>query len=386
MSIKTFGIFSPSFEETTFNEIIAYFRDKEEIGLDSETMGFDPYTVDLLCLQIGDYDNQFIIHPSNVHMFKDFLEQKVLLGHNLKFDLLFLYYYNIFPNRVYDSFLAESILYCGIKNHKKGLAAVAKERVGVDLDKSVRDNIWKEGLSDRVIEYSADDVKYLSKIKESQTKELIEKGLIKTLELENEFTLVLAYIEFCGFKLDKPAWEKKVLRQKKELEEKEEELNQYILDNNISKYIDYQGDLFSSTLKPSINWNSSKQVINLFEDLGINVEIKEKGVVKKSVDSKVITKQKEKFNILPIYLKYKELEKVVSTYGDNFISQINPITGRIHTRFKQIMDTGRISSGGKNKETKESYPNMQNLPSDSETRSCFIAGEGNVLIVSDYSG
>ena len=63
---------------------------------------------------------------------------------------------------------------------------------------------------------------HLSKIKESQTKELIEKGLIKTLELENEFTLVLAYIEFCGFKLDKPAWEKKVLRQKKELEEKKE--------------------------------------------------------------------------------------------------------------------------------------------------------------------
>jgi DNA polymerase-1 len=50
------------------------------------------------------------------------------------------------------------------------------------------------------------------------------------------------------------------------------------------------------------------------------------------------------------------------------------------------MDTGRLSSGGKNKATKEEYINFQNIPSDKETRACFVAEEGNVLLVSDYSG
>ena len=48
--------------------------------------------------------------------------------------------------------------------------------------------------------------------------------------------------------------------------------------------------------------------------------------------------------------------------------------------------TLRLSSGGKDKEHKIDYINMQNLPSDEETRACFVAEEGNKWGSIDYKG
>ena len=385
--IKIVGIKSLDFEKSSISEVNEYFKDKEEVQLDLETFGFDCHTKDVMCVQLGDLTNQFVIHPRYLYLLKDLLEEKLLIGHNIKFDLKFLYKNDVFPKKVYDTFLAETVLYCGDKLHKKGLAAVAKTRLGVDLDKSVRDNIWKEGLTKRVIEYSADDVKYLQAIKDSQNLDLTKKDLHKALDIENKFVLFLAYVEYCGFKLDKEKWQAKMLKDYENLKKAEEVLNQYIKDTpELSSYISLQGDLFSEERKIDINWSSSKQVIELFEKLQIPVEIVEKGVKKKSVEAKHIGKYRKQFPIVEKYLEYKAFEKITTTYGNTFIKHINPITGRIHTNFRQVMDTGRLSSGGKNKETKEEYINFQNIPSDEETRSCFIAEEGNVLCVGDYSG
>ena len=49
-------------------------------------------------------------------------------------------------------------------------------------------------------------------------------------------------------------------------------------------------------------------------------------------------------------------------------------------------DTGRLSSGGKDKANGIEYLNFQNFPADSETRACFIAGKGMKWISCDYSG
>ena len=49
------------------------------------------------------------------------------------------------------------------------------------------------------------------------------------------------------------------------------------------------------------------------------------------------------------------------------------------------MDTLRITSGGKDKENRIEYINLLNLPADAETRSCFVAEEGNKWISIDYS-
>ena len=77
-------------------------------------------------------------------------------------------------------------------------------------------------------------------------------------------------------------------------------------------------------------------------------------------------------------MNYKAAEKLIGTYGQNVLDQINPVTHRIHTNFNQLgTDTGRLSSGGKDKENGVEYLNFQNFPRDTETRACFIAEPGN---------
>lgn len=151
--------------------------------------------------------------------------------------------------------------------------------------------------------------------------------------------------------------------------------------------IDLQMSLFEEfdpRLKCTINWSSSKQVIPLFEELGIKVKTFDKKTKreKKSVEEKLLAPQAADFPIIPLYLEYQGASKVVSTYGENWLKAINERTGRIHVELHSIgTDTARVSSGGGVYKL-----NLQNLPHDAETRSCFTAEKGNVWISCDYSG
>ena len=131
-------------------------------------------------------------------------------------------------------------------------------------------------------------------------------------------------------------------------------LHAYKRKPNKSKYTvkDVQGDLFegfSTEPKCIVNWNSSKQVIPLFEELGIQVKTFDKKTKKekKSVEEKLLAPQANDFSIIPLYLDYQGASKVVTTYGDNWLKAVNPKTGRIHVELHSIgTDTARVSSGG----------------------------------------
>jgi DNA polymerase-1 len=357
------------------------------VGFDAETLGFDPYTSDLITIQMGNDKHQFVVDVKSVDIdfFKDLLESKPLIGHNLKFDLRFLYHYRIIPYKVYDTFIAEKTTRLGIKTHRSSLADTVKRHCNVMLDKSVRASI-DGSFNIPFIIYSALDVKYLHKIKEKQLELLEEAESLNSIELDNRFVKVLAYIEYCGFKLDGQKWQVKINKTKKEMEEAKSKLDEYILDNDMSDFINYQTDLFSEGLNTKINWNSPQQVVQFFKKVGVNTTVEEKGEKKDTIDAKHLVKFKDKFSIIDTYLEYKQAQKDLGTYGENWLRLINPVSGRVHTSYKQLMNTGRLSSGGRNKETGEAYPNFQNIPSDEETRSCFVADEGNTLITCDYTG
>ena len=151
----------------------------------------------------------------------------------------------------------------------------------------------------------------------------------------------------------------------------------------------YDNKIVNLEPQVKLNWNSAKQLIPLFKKYGVNVTIedKEKGGTKDSIDAKTLKPQKEKCSLIPIYLDYKEAVKVTSTYGENFLKQINTVSHRIHTNYSQMgADTTRITSGGKDKSNKIEYVNLLNLPADAETRACFVAEKGNKWISIDYSG
>ena len=378
------------------------------VGLDTETEGFSPFLKKLLLLQLGNRDFQIVIDCTtiDVRKYKEYLESdRLFIGWNLKFDVKFLFYHGIIPRNLYDGFLAEKMRWLGWPSgmHSLSLKSAGENYLGVELDKTVRGQIiWKKELTDEIIEYAANDVKYLEDIMNAQTAILYERGQKMALEVENKAILPTAYFEFCGVKLSDELWAAKMKKDEEKLRLAQEELDKFIVDlynegvQGISKFIEIaQPDLFGFTVagpKCKVNWNSSKQVIPLLEFFGFDLMTKDKvnGGMKKSVDATVIEGQKDKHPIAKVYLKFKAAQKVVSTYGQNFRDLVNPKTGRIHTSFNQIgTDTHRYSSGGG--DDKEVIPgrkvplvNLQNLPADAETRACFVAEKGNKWISIDF--
>lgn len=428
----------------------------QKVGLDTETRGFDPYTKELIMLQLGCYEFQVVIDITTVSIeyFREFLESdRLFIGWNIKFDMKFLMHKRIVLNDVYDGFLAEKLMWLGYPAgiHSMSLKAAGKEYLGVELDKTVRGKVMWAGLSEDVIEYGANDVKYLEKIMDSQKIKLDEMKLSTALVYENKSVPWVAYTEYCGVLLDGAKWEYKMILDDTTANVFEDALNNWVIaaatgeefvyhylqvegwddedeldkarrkmrgercqEADIkgskrgyfeawkvlvgarlsTKYIkrDLQGDLWSGfNTKPicTISWSSPKQVIPLFKSLGFNLLAKDKetGEWKDSVEAKVIEPQQDKSSIAYLYLQYKAAKKVTSTYGSNVLKQINEASGRLHTNFNQLgADTGRLSSGGKDKSNNIEYLNFQNFPAHAETRACFVASKGMKWISCDYSG
>jgi len=376
------------FNFISLKEGIELLKDLEEIGLDSETTGLDCYLNKILLLQLGCEEFQVLIDIKSYGSIlpkelKDFLNnyKGLFILQNAKFDLKFLFNQEVIIKKVFDTFLAEIIITNGLQYSGRGLASLAEKYCDVALDKSVRSEILNVGLTDRVLVYGANDVKYLSIIKRKQLKVAKERDVINAINLDNSFVVVLACVEYCGIKLDWDKWKKKTDENVIHVSKLKTSLENQLIKDGKMEYFSGMQDLWSGKQDCILNWNSPKQVIKLLNDYGVNTSTVKKGVKVNSIDAKILEPQLEKFSILKPYLDYKGGQKLISTYGYNWKKYINPITGRIHTTFQQLMDTGRLSCGNK----RDGTPNLQNLPSDKETRSCFIAEKDNRMTAADYS-
>lgn len=411
------------------------------VSLDTETIGTEVWQGKLSLLQLGNKKNQVVIDCTtiNVKDYKEYLESnRLFIIHNAKFDLRWLYKEHIVVKNVYDTYLAEKILFLGFPPGMISLSlqACCDRYLNLYLDKTARGKIYA-GVTEEVIIYAAKDIEHLEDIMNCQLPIIRMRGQQVALDIENQFVRVLAYIEFCGIRLDPTRWKRKMEKDKERLRIAEQKLNEWVIDyvvnkegpSKIIKNYDTHKKGKSSRLpqdvyvvipQPSlfsefntgpqciINWNSSKQVINLFEDLGFDLLVKDKktGKMKKSVESKFIELQADKSTIVPLYLEYSAVFKVVTSFGQNFLDAINPITHRIHPTFNQMMDTGRLScgSGGKGKgnktkdddiaeddndkdtliQAKDQSVNIQQLPATEETRAAFIPADGHMLVDCDY--
>jgi DNA polymerase-1 len=118
----------------------------------------------------------------------------------------------------------------------------------------------------------------------------------------------------------------------------------------------------------------------LFEVLGLTPVKKTKTGPSTDADSLQKMAAQEPHPILDALLRYREAEKLRSTYAEALPPLIGP-DGRIHATFNQLATTtGRISS---------EHPNLQNIPvrtaDGREMRRAFIAADGCGLLVADYS-
>ena len=84
---------------------------------DSETSCKNFHLGKILCIQFGNKakDFQIVIDCTTIDIqyYKEILEKTLLVGHNLKFDISWLYNYGIIPRKIYDTMIVEQFLYMG---------------------------------------------------------------------------------------------------------------------------------------------------------------------------------------------------------------------------------------------------------------------------------
>lgn len=403
---------STNYQQLSIEDSLAMMSSWRVVQYDSETSGRDCHLCQILCIQFGndETDTRIVVDctTTDIKLYKDIIENKLIVGQNLKFDIQFLYNHGIIPLQVYDTMIVEQLLHLGYPSGiiSYALNAIAERRLGINIDKTVRGEIIWRGLDEKVVLYAAGDVTYLEKIMRLQLEECKQKQCLKGAKLECDFVPVIAYLEWCGIKLDEDKWKAKMAKDKANLERATEALDLFVTSNPaLAKYyyIESQGDLFSGfSTEPicKINWSSSRQVVQLAKDLGFDTTVQDKktGEDKDSVLEKHLKGQKGiNDEFLKLYFDYQEYAKVVSSFGQGHLNAINPRTGRIHTVYRQLgAASGRMSCGSQQANTdlakekkipaKEcTSPNLQQLPSDEDTRSAFVSEEGNLFCSCDYS-
>jgi len=125
--------------------------------------------------------------------------------------------------------------------------------------------------------------------------------------------------------------------------------------------------------------NSPQQLQTvLFDELGLTAVKKIKSGF--STDAASLEAIQDEHKIVPLILRYREVEKLRSTYGAPLIDAVGP-DGKIHAEFRQtVARTGRLSSEN---------PNLHNIPVRSQEgrrlRYAFVPSPGWMLCVADYN-
>jgi DNA polymerase I len=317
-------------------EAISFFNGIQAIGVDTETSGLSAIDDKIVLLQMGTSHSQYVFDLARlgkaVQLLKPILENPKIIKilHNAKFDYKFLKYnLGIELNNMFDTYLAEQLLQKGRKLSGFSLEVVAEKYASAKLDKSVRETfegmLYGENISDEQIIYASLDVKYSQQIMIAQKKLLERDGLKKVTDLEMNAIAVTGDMELNGMRIDRTKW-----LAAESAAKKERDAAMKRLDELLKPYV--ETDMFGNL---AINYNSPKQLLTVLRKaVNPNLESTNENVIKDIAHP-----------VIYALLDYRGFEKQISTYGESFLSWINPTTNRIHTTFDQLnTDTGRYSS------------------------------------------
>lgn len=316
-----------------------HFIDTEATGEDKRS-GLDPWhpSSRLLMLQIGNADLVFVIDPDLIVEFKEHLEDDTIthVFQNGIFDWKYIYHkYNIHINNFFDTMLTEQLLTSG-RSFLVNLAAIARRRNPYRMiTKTVRKEfiVFKGKFTKEMVYYAARDVVLLPAIMDEQMAEL---KLLDMLTVANdEFNLipVTGSMELGGV-----PFSEKILRlalvywEKRQTNLESQILKMY--DERISAKGTEYGFLLPD-MRFEFDVNSPAQKLAALKELGFQLD-----------DVKRDTLDELDDPIAHLLGEYSEALKVNSTYGENLIHRINPVTRRLQVEFNQL-GHGDIAKAGK---------------------------------------
>jgi DNA polymerase-1 len=337
------------------------------IGFDLETTGLSFKNSVIKALLISTPEDDYVIDTYTVpiQVFKDVLESKFLVCQNGAFDLVFLFAAGIIPKtkQLYDTYLAELNMSLGIAVWNRDYGSLVKMYLGINIDKSLQSKIHLTEINDpQALDYMFNDAKYLIPIMNAQMPAVKKLDVLGAVQLDCRFIFVLAYIEYCGIYIDQDKWMRVCRRLEYEEYKALLELNEMLTElNGVTE----------------INWDSQQQVVALFKELGIDTW--DKREKKDTLNKKLLVKIDNP--LVKKYMDYKEKNKAVTTYGRSWFDYVWD-DGRIHTKFKPLVSTGRTSCG----DTKSGpFPNIQNIKREKDMRSSFKSFGQYKLVNLDYS-
>ena len=346
------------------------------ITLDVETTGLDfmDKMKELVCVGMSDGPGRGFIWPltdNNIERWKKILSNKELvINHNIKFDLEWLWRYGIHCKaKVFDTLIAKHLLdeNCPDKDLKtlarveEGMQDLSNaERIMAKHRKEETKPTWEEW-----VRYNGGDVDAPFRLF-NRYKPLLEKEELSDLmHREMKILKTLVRIETFGFQIDKEIHSRLTV-------EYEQRIHQQY--TNVRKLV---GD---------INLSSTPQLAELlYENLGLPVlhrtDNKEPSTSEDTLLELLELSNIEKFKrqVLKEIMSHRKLSKLYNTYLIGIIKK-NQLAwdNKLHCNFKLAgTKTGRLSCA---------EPNLQNIPREGDIKEMFISSFKNgVIIKCDYS-
>lgn len=316
---------------------------RRPIGLDTETTGLDYRSDHLRLVTLSDGERTWVVDrfKTDPTRLMPVLSEpgRILIGHNLQFDLTFLVRYGLWDGQgeqLWDTGLAHQMLNGGRMPKLSDLVPGLKK----DLQKSD----WAGDLSEEQINYAAMDARCLLPLFHEQSEQMFVQDLEDLFRVEFGSLPFTVWMSLSGFGVDKEVLLAQVDQINAIYHEALEEFN--------NKF-------------PGVNPLSPNQIKSLMESLGHKLDSTSRAALK-AIGSPDVD----------LILKIRELNKKVSAYGKSLAEFVCPVTGRVYPRWSHTgAASGRFSC---------SSPNIQQIPRG-DFRKAFKAPPGRVLVKADYS-
>ena len=370
----------------SFKKLIERIKDQKFVAIDTETTSLKPQEATLVGISFALREHEGFYLPL-AHSYlgvgvqldiKDviallnplFLDEEIhFIGHNLKYDLLVLLFNGFTPPKAYaDTMLMAYLLdsYQSVSLDELAINYLNYKNISYDeMTLNGRKRIsFSEVLIEKATAYAGEDAEVTLRLYGHLKELLFSIDELKKLFFEVDMPMLMAlyHMEAVGVLVDAQT----LASQNKVLVSESKQLQEQIYA--------VAGHVF--------NIASPKQLAEvLFEELAIPYPKKVKSGKGYSTAEDILQQIAPNYDIANLVLRYRELQKLISTYTEKLQTQILEKTGRIHSSFNQTGTiTGRLSSND---------PNLQNIPARTQEgkliRKAFIAPKGYSLISADYS-
>ena len=361
--------------ESAAAELLKELMAAKRVAFDTETTGLDAHSCKLVGFSFATAKGKaWYVDGALIDIFRPLFADpdKILVGHNVKFDCSVLRRYGIgFASVPRDTMLEH---YCLDAAARHGMDSLAERYLGyrtISIETLIGEKErGKEQLNmaalkgEDILDYAAEDADITLQLDDVLRPMVESAGMMRALEeAEEPLVKILVDMERDGVRIDTAA------------------LKEYGCDLDREILSLAQGILEYAPV--GFNPDSPKQLGELlFDRLKIDASAAKRTVKGQwSTDERTLSKIVDAHPIVPKVLEYRACTKLKSTYVDKLPLLIDS-DERVHTTYAQAFtETGRLSS---------SDPNLQNIPIRTERgkkiRKAFVARDDrHVLVSADYS-